>query len=744
MMYNYIALAPPDQPGCLFSTCWYPGPRQNLYTYNVEIKSNMKRYTILLLFLMLYSCLSLPVRAGIDRAIYLRGAINNWAAKDIYRFRPTSDPDVVYLCLNHLEGEFKIADTDWSKYNFGGANHVSSEKLKVGPGEYQCVGGGANFLADKLDDITLVFNNHTSYSPVLTIIKTADFNLEDYKAIEKTPFYLIGDLHGLNWDVEECYRFISTFSPGIYSLQVEELYGNFKIADVAQSLRYGGVEYTSGSWLNLVSGGGNIETPHLVNATLTLDTNPSSGPRLQISGTPYSGTTLPSGIYLMSKMNDSDWTARPQYEFRHTPGSDIHTLEVKTLYDKFKFADPKFASFDYGTAEGPGCKQIDSIGTYSLKSRGGDFAVAPMLDVILTIDLSDKKNPKLFISKNPYPDTSWKENFTLAYAEEFNGDSLNENRWLPYSGEADWDGALSIFTPREENIRVEDGALSLITRREDYGGYSITSGGVRSYQRFVYRYGRLDIRMMQPPTNNGLCTGLWLVGYHYMWPMSGEIDILEQGHGDDIEQGNTPYYFFSGTPCGPASGEFAYSYGRWVTTPYSVQDGQYHLYTMFWDKDRLLFYLDYDKYPDSEPYYAQIIRRDFPEDPYHCGNYFHHPYFIILHMGAQQSYPQNYVVTPDDVTALNDENNHQVAMKIDYVRLYQQGNPEDILEYLVPGDDPSGSGVVSPTQDSNGIAGTTDSDEIHYFDMFGKEVNKNARGVIIRRQGSSSLKIINL
>lgn len=330
------------------------------------------------------------------------------------------------------------------------------------------------------------------------------------------------------------------------------------------------------------------------------------------------------------------------------------------------------------------------------------------------------------------------EGFVLAYADEFNGDKLNSERWLPYDGPADWDGSLSVFTGREANVEVKDGSLNLITRREDYEGMHITSGGVRSYGRMVYRYGRLDIRMLQPPTNNGLCTALWLVGYHYSWPSSGEIDIIEQGHGDDIEQGNTPYVFFVDLFGGPQSTPTVPAFGMNPVAPYSLQDGDYHLYTMFWDKDRLLFFLDYDKYPDADPYYAVTIRAERPDDPNHVGSYFHHPFFIIMHMHAQQTAPQKYVVNPEDVTALNDANGHQATMKIDYVRLYQRNDPDEILEYLVPGDGIEPTGVV----DSEVYNSAEDSPVI-YFNIMGQRVSSTAPGILIRKQGQDVTKIIN-
>lgn len=701
------------------------------------MKSYIDRLSGIIVFIFI-SFFTPHLSASIDCDIYILGEANGWTAKEAYRFKTTANPDVIYLSLPKLSGQFKIADPTWQKYNYGGALYTTSNLCTVGFGTYTCVLTGENFMAETMTDVTLVFDHRISYAPILEVMPTAMFSADTYNITPQSPYFLRGTLHGYNWATDDIYRFTPTDEEGVYSLFVKELYGEFKISDESWKENYGAESIAIDTWTSLVPNGCNISTPHLTDACITLNLRDKNNPKIKVSGNNYTGSSVPSGIYLMSKMMDSNWKAEPQYEFRHELGSDIHTLAVSTLYDGFKFGDPAYSVYNLGNTGSNGWMQIDGPGTYNLKTNGDSFGCPPMTDLIITLDLSDKAHPKYTISKNTNASTAWKDNFTLQYAEEFNTSTLNRDRWLPYDGPADWEGALSVFTDRPENVSVSDGALNLTVRRENYNGREITSGGIRSFKKWVFRYGRLDIRMQQPPTDNGLCVALWLVGYHYSWPSSGEIDILEQGQGYTIEDGNTPNAFVSGTPCGPYQNSFAYTYGRHVVVPYSVQDGEYHLYTMFWDKNRLLFYLDYDKYPDAEPFYAQIIRQDHPEDPYHGANYFHHPYFVILHIAAQQTAPQAYVVTTDDVTALNDLNNHQATMKVDYVRLYQQGNPEDLLEFTVPGDDLSS---IEDTAESDFISEGPEG--VTYYNLLGIKVKEDTPGLLIKKSGTHAIKIIN-
>lgn len=103
----------------------------------------------------------------------------------------------------------------------------------------------------------------------------------------------------------------------------------------------------------------------------------------------------------------------------------------------------------------------------------------------------------------------------------------------------------------------------------------------------------------------------------------------------------------------------------------------------------------------------------------------------------QQTAPEPIVVNPEDVTALNEENGQQASMLIDYVRIYQQGNPDDILESVAAGDEVSF--VDDVVYDGSEQVG---GGECRYYDMLGRPVSPDATGLVICREGSRVTKIL--
>ncbi len=134
----------------------------------------------------------------------------------------------------------------------------------------------------------------------------------------------------------------------------------------------------------------------------------------------------------------------------------------------------------------------------------------------------------------------------LAWADEFDGNSLDRSKWTPEV--SCWGGGNNerqCYTDRPENIAVEGGLLLLKARKERYTGparppeiadnpnpqvtQSYTSGKVRTRGLHAWRYGRIEVRAKLPP-GQGAWSAVWMMpetGAYGPWPLSGEIDILE-------------------------------------------------------------------------------------------------------------------------------------------------------------------------------------------------------------------------
>jgi beta-glucanase (GH16 family) len=122
---------------------------------------------------------------------------------------------------------------------------------------------------------------------------------------------------------------------------------------------------------------------------------------------------------------------------------------------------------------------------------------------------------------------------TCTFDEEFNGSTLDTNKWYAMQG-VDFHSGIECFVPSAETIGVANGALRLTINRAARAfrcGNRTTrfySGMVTSAGHFGQAYGRFDIRAMLP-TGPALQSALWLYPLHTIgpWPTSGEIDIAE-------------------------------------------------------------------------------------------------------------------------------------------------------------------------------------------------------------------------
>ncbi len=99
--------------------------------------------------------ISLSVCAEIPCDVYLMGTVNGWQPKEKFKFRKTSDPDVAYLSLSHIEGEFKIANSDWNVINYGGCDYLGDIQT-VEVGEYKPVWCASYYRCEGLNDVIIV------------------------------------------------------------------------------------------------------------------------------------------------------------------------------------------------------------------------------------------------------------------------------------------------------------------------------------------------------------------------------------------------------------------------------------------------------------------------------------------------------------------------------------------------------------------------------------------------------------
>ena len=122
----------------------------------------------------------------------------------------------------------------------------------------------------------------------------------------------------------------------------------------------------------------------------------------------------------------------------------------------------------------------------------------------------------------PAQTNSWQ----LVWSDEFNG-SIGPN-WVFETGAGGW-GNNELQYYRRENATVENGALVITAKRENFGGASYTSARMKTQGLKTFRFGRIEARM-KLPSFLGAWPAFWMLGANLPqvgWPASGEIDVME-------------------------------------------------------------------------------------------------------------------------------------------------------------------------------------------------------------------------
>lgn len=314
----------------------------------------------------------------------------------------------------------------------------------------------------------------------------------------------------------------------------------------------------------------------------------------------------------------------------------------------------------------------------------------------------------------------------LVWHDEFDGDTLNTQNWniIVQDGASFGNNELQYYRPG--NVTISGGKLILTPKRESYNGKSFTSGRIDTNKKVYFTHGRIDMRVKMPKTLKGLWPACWLMGNdkYPTWPQCGEIDLVEMGSQYGYpEHENNPEGFFPATVHWYDATATQYGKGHGMKymnrNGYSVEDGQYHLYSCVWDGTTIEMYLDLDRYPDEQPFYTLTRATDLSADKYDAT--FNSPFFIILNVAVGGDFTG--IWDANGITAFDQDDDH--AMYVDYVRVYQKDKnvtaPETVADGASPDDmeTRTAEGINSP---SASAVGTTKGENV--YDIGGHIVAK--------------------
>jgi beta-glucanase (GH16 family) len=135
-------------------------------------------------------------------------------------------------------------------------------------------------------------------------------------------------------------------------------------------------------------------------------------------------------------------------------------------------------------------------------------------------------------------------------------------------------------------FRIQNGILSIIAKRTPQElrsklyNFPFTSGVINTLNSFKQKYGYFEIRA-RLPRGKGLWPAFWLLQPNE-WPP--EIDILEAMDGDHPNYISMTTHWRDG-----GKGEHKMSA---CNVDVSNADTAFHTYGVFWDKDRIVYYVD--------------------------------------------------------------------------------------------------------------------------------------------------------
>lgn len=320
----------------------------------------------------------------------------------------------------------------------------------------------------------------------------------------------------------------------------------------------------------------------------------------------------------------SDYTALAEQTLTFAPGETEKTIAVAVVADDIREADEEF-------------KLVLSAPSNATISKS----------VALIAIRND--DTKILITDNGYKAPTTYDGYTLAWQDEFDGTSLNTANWAHQDGDGcpnvcGWgNNELEWYTSRPENLFFQDGFMVIAALKETYSGKNYTSSKILSQNKKTVKFGRIDFRA-KLPKGQGIWPAFWMLPNNPSagWPVSGEIDIMENVGKDPKTTVGTLHY-------GPGPGSTQYS--RSTTIGNDLGD-EFHVYSLEWKEDEIKWFLDGTLFSTAKRSDLMLGGTAYP---------FNSDFFFIINLAVGGNWPG----APDATTVFPQ------YYVIDYVRLYQ-------------------------------------------------------------------------
>ena len=204
------------------------------------------------------------------------------------------------------------------------------------------------------------------------------------------------------------------------------------------------------------------------------------------------------------------------------------------------------------------------------------------------------------------------EQWDTLWVDYFSSDALNPNFWnIEYWEPGRYNNELQAYTPRSENVYIQDGKLVIQALREDFIYINYTTGEEIPAQYTSARLNtklkvdfspincgsysggeiKVDVRA-KLPNGNGTWPAIWLLpsyDVYGQWPSSGEIDIMEYGPGVTgenviLSSVHTQEYNFNSPGY--------YESGNTNSELIENANSDYKIYSMIWSTENIQIFAD--------------------------------------------------------------------------------------------------------------------------------------------------------
>ena len=311
---------------------------------------------------------------------------------------------------------------------------------------------------------------------------------------------------------------------------------------------------------------------------------------------------------------------------------------------------------------------------------------------------------------------SFSQNWQLIWEDDFNGNSLDQSKWIHDIGTGSqygmwgWgNGELQYYQP--QNTILSNGTAKIEVKEEPNG--IVDSWGASSYFSsskittkgiFDFRYGKVEARI-KTIDGQGFWPAFWMLPTGGSWPCDGEIDIMEQW-GNNYLTNSTTGAAHIGTCPYSQSTHFYESFSSYISSGSFSDD--FHTYSVIWKEDTITWYVDETELFSLNPsnYWSIPTQSAWPFNA--------NEWYLMINLAITQAGPNSNTVFPNQ-------------MEIDYVRVYQENltksiNIDDKNKYIV---------FPNPANDVLTIKGKNVSSikifNIHGNIVLSKNVNNNKK-----------------